>query len=69
MWMTNRERHWRFVETELLPAFQLTVVATWLWLKVTDGGEPVSALVRTLGLNVHDLWDVRAPGAMPCHPC
>ena len=48
IWMTNRERHWRFMETEFLPAFQLTRVATWLWLKVTDSGEPVSQLVRAL---------------------
>lgn len=47
IWMTNRERHWRFVEAELLPAFQLTTVATWLWLKVTDSCELVSQLVRT----------------------
>ena len=45
MWMTNRERHWRFVEGELLPGWGLRLVATWLWLKVTNGGEPVAPLV------------------------
>jgi hypothetical protein len=48
LWMTNRERHWRFVEAQLLPAFGLTAVATWLWLKVTDNGTPVSQLVREM---------------------
>ncbi len=46
LWMTNRERHWRFVESQLLPAWGLTHAATWLWLKVTDDGRPVSQLVR-----------------------
>jgi len=46
LWMTNRERHWRFVEAQLLPAWGLTHSATWLWLKVTDDGRPVSQLVR-----------------------
>ena len=46
LWMTNRERHWRFVESQLLPAWGLTHSATWLWLKVTDDGHPVSQLVR-----------------------
>lgn len=45
LWMTNRERHWRFVETELLPVWGLAPVATWLWLKVADDGRPVTPLV------------------------
>lgn len=45
LWMTNRERHWRFVESELLPAWGLAPVATWLWLKVANDGRPVAALV------------------------
>lgn len=48
LWMTNRERHWRFVETELLPAWGLAPVATWLWLKVTVDGQPVAQLVNTV---------------------
>ena len=43
--MTNRSRLWRFMERELLPAWGLTIAATWLWLKVTNYGEPVSPLV------------------------
>ena len=46
LWMTNRERHWRFVEGELLPHWGLRPAAAWLWLKVTDSGEPVAPLVR-----------------------
>lgn len=53
VWMTNRERHWRFVESEFLPSLQLTPVATWLWLKVTDDGETVSQLVRPLPHSVY----------------
>ncbi|KAK9799808.1 hypothetical protein WJX73_001282 [Symbiochloris irregularis] len=36
LWMTNRSRLWRFMETELLPAWGLRLCATWLWLKVTS---------------------------------
>eukprot|EP00240_Pyramimonas_obovata_P014846 CAMPEP_0118947112 /NCGR_PEP_ID=MMETSP1169-20130426/45400_1 /TAXON_ID=36882 /ORGANISM="Pyramimonas obovata, Strain CCMP722" /LENGTH=215 /DNA_ID=CAMNT_0006893261 /DNA_START=56 /DNA_END=703 /DNA_ORIENTATION=+ len=42
MWMTNRERLLRFAEEELLEAWGLRPVATWYWLKVTDGGDPVT---------------------------
>jgi hypothetical protein len=45
MWVTNREKLRAFVEGTLLPAWGLRHVATWHWLKVTDGGEPVSPLV------------------------
>ena len=48
MWVTNRERHQRFVHKELLPHWGLQHVATWFWLKVTDSGELVSPLVHTL---------------------
>jgi hypothetical protein len=42
--VTNRQRHWHFVHNELLPAWDLCHVATWTWLKVTDGCLPVSSL-------------------------
>ena len=45
LWMTNRERHRRFVDAELLPAWGLRQVAAWYWLKVTDDGQLVSSLV------------------------
>ena len=45
LWMTNRERHWRFVEDELLPAWGLTPIGTWHWLKVADNGRPLCPLV------------------------
>jgi hypothetical protein len=48
--MTNRERHWKFVEEELLPMWGLQTVATWLWLKVTDTGNPVAPLVQPQSL-------------------
>lgn len=50
MWVTNRERHQRFVHEELLPHWGLQHVATWIWLKVTDCGELVSPLVQKFQL-------------------
>lgn len=47
LWVTNRERHRRFVERELLPAWGLQQVATWYWLKVAANGEPVGRLVSS----------------------
>ncbi|CAL5220787.1 g2858 [Coccomyxa viridis] len=44
LWVTNRERHRRFIDAELLPAWGLRHVATWHWLKVTDDGQLVSPL-------------------------
>ncbi|GAB4823688.1 hypothetical protein N2152v2_010734 [Parachlorella kessleri] len=44
LWVTNRERHRRFIEKELLPAWGLQHIATWWWLKVTPEGQPVSRL-------------------------
>lgn len=46
LWMTNREKLWRFVEQQVLPAWDLHVIATWLWLKVTNAGQPISPVVR-----------------------
>ncbi|PRW33311.1 methyltransferase 2 [Chlorella sorokiniana] len=44
MWITNRERHRRFIDSELLPGWGLRHLATWHWLKVTDHGQLVSRL-------------------------
>ena len=53
LWVTNRERHRRFVDAELLPVWGLRHVATWHWLKVTDGGELVSPLVLLCAMPLH----------------
>jgi hypothetical protein len=37
LWVTNRPRMHRFVREQLLPAWGLQQVATWLWLKVSYG--------------------------------
>lgn len=50
MWVTNRERHLRFIHDELLPHWGLSVVATWYWVKVTNQGELVSPLVNVQSL-------------------
>ncbi|MEW5311052.1 MAG: hypothetical protein WDW38_002798 [Sanguina aurantia] len=44
MWMTNRGRLHRFVEQELLPAWGMTCVATWWWLKCGGDGQPTTPL-------------------------
>lgn len=44
MWMTNRGRLHRFVEQELLPAWGMTCVATWWWLKCGADGQPMTPL-------------------------
>ena len=46
LWVTNRERHRRFIDAELLPVWGLRHVATWHWLKVTNDGQLVSPLVQ-----------------------
>jgi hypothetical protein len=38
LWVTNRPRMHRFVREQLLPAWGLQHVATWLWLKVRPAG-------------------------------
>lgn len=44
LWVTNRPRIARLASERLLPAWGLTRVATWWWLKVTSAGEPVTPL-------------------------
>jgi N6-adenosine-specific RNA methylase IME4 len=44
LWVTNRERTMRHVEQKLLPAWGLSHVATWTWLKVCANGETVVPL-------------------------
>ncbi|KAI4890507.1 hypothetical protein NFI96_011444 [Prochilodus magdalenae] len=43
-WVTNRSRHLRFVKEELYPHWGVKLLAEWLWVKVTRGGEFVFPL-------------------------
>ena len=45
LWLTNREKLHRFVETELLPKWQLQPLATWYWLKCRADGTLISNMV------------------------
>lgn len=63
MWVTNRERHMRFIHEELLPHWGLTHTATWLWLKVTNSGALVSPMVSPLHPNTDGLH------SSTMHPC
>ena len=45
LWMTNRDRLWRFVERELLPHWGLEIAATWAWMKVSSSGQLLGRLV------------------------
>eukprot|EP00899_Mesostigma_viride_P020179 jgi/Mesvir1/28162/Mv04724-RA.1 len=44
LWVTNREKLRRFVEGELFPAWGVTHVATWYWLKIAQDGSMLSPL-------------------------
>jgi len=68
LWVTNRERHRRFVDTELLPAWGLHHVATWYWLKVTDDGQLVSSLVLLSAENSAKYLNITAQSIYPV-PC
>ncbi|XP_072337127.1 N(6)-adenine-specific methyltransferase METTL4 [Scyliorhinus torazame] len=46
-WVTNRQRHLRFVKEELYPSWSIEVVAEWHWVKVTRHGEFVVPLDST----------------------
>ncbi|XP_016066979.1 PREDICTED: methyltransferase-like protein 4 [Miniopterus natalensis] len=43
-WVTNRQKHLRFVKEELYPSWSVEVVAEWHWLKITNSGEFVFPL-------------------------
>lgn len=49
IWVTNRERVRRLLHDRLLPAWGLTPVAEWHWLKVTADGRPVLPLLAGSG--------------------
>ena len=35
-WVTNRQKHLRFVKEELYPSWSVEVVAEWHWVKVSS---------------------------------
>ncbi|XP_077634297.1 N(6)-adenine-specific methyltransferase METTL4 isoform X1 [Crocuta crocuta] len=43
-WVTNRQKHLRFVKEELYPSWSIEVVAEWHWVKITNSGEFVFPL-------------------------
>ncbi|KAL6041027.1 hypothetical protein STEG23_019167 [Scotinomys teguina] len=43
-WVTNRQKHLRFVKEELYPSWSVEVVAEWYWVKITHSGEFVFPL-------------------------
>ncbi|KAK2506261.1 hypothetical protein MC885_007113 [Smutsia gigantea] len=43
-WVTNRQKHLRFIKEELYPSWSVNVVAQWHWVKITNSGEFVFPL-------------------------
>ncbi|KAM6148383.1 N(6)-adenine-specific methyltransferase METTL4 [Erethizon dorsatum] len=43
-WVTNRQKHLRFVKDELYPSWSVEVAAEWHWVKITSMGEFVFPL-------------------------
>ncbi|XP_032277235.1 N(6)-adenine-specific DNA methyltransferase METTL4 [Phoca vitulina] len=43
-WVTNRQKHLRFVKEELYPSWSVEIVAEWHWVKITNSGEFVFPL-------------------------
>ncbi|XP_036761733.1 N(6)-adenine-specific methyltransferase METTL4 isoform X1 [Manis pentadactyla] len=43
-WVTNRQKHLRFIKEELYPSWSVDVVAEWHWVKITNSGEFVFPL-------------------------
>ncbi|NXS16854.1 METL4 protein, partial [Mystacornis crossleyi] len=43
-WVTNRQKHLRFVKDELYPYWSVKTLAEWHWVKITTGGEFVLPL-------------------------
>ncbi|XP_036378084.1 N(6)-adenine-specific methyltransferase METTL4 [Megalops cyprinoides] len=43
-WVTNRQKHLRFVKEDLYPHWGVEVLAEWLWVKITRSGEFVFPL-------------------------
>ncbi|XP_074841938.1 N(6)-adenine-specific methyltransferase METTL4 isoform X2 [Carettochelys insculpta] len=43
-WVTNRQKHLRFVKDELYPHWSVKILAEWHWVKITRSGEFVFPL-------------------------
>ncbi|KAM4028180.1 N(6)-adenine-specific methyltransferase METTL4 isoform 2-T3 [Anomaloglossus baeobatrachus] len=46
-WVTNRQKHLRFVKEELYPHWSVRTLAEWHWVKITNSGEfvfPIDSL-------------------------
>ncbi|KFO27103.1 Methyltransferase-like protein 4 [Fukomys damarensis] len=43
-WVTNRQKHLRFVKDELYPSWSVAALAEWHWVKITKTGEFVFPL-------------------------
>ncbi|KAM4841311.1 N(6)-adenine-specific methyltransferase METTL4 isoform 2-T7 [Thomomys bottae] len=43
-WVTNRQKHLRFVKEELYPSWSVEMLAEWHWVKITTSGEFVFPL-------------------------
>ncbi|NXN96315.1 METL4 protein, partial [Rhinopomastus cyanomelas] len=43
-WVTNRQKHLRFVKDELYPHWSVKTLTEWHWVKITTGGEFVLPL-------------------------
>ncbi|EHB18686.1 Methyltransferase-like protein 4 [Heterocephalus glaber] len=43
-WVTNRQKHLRFVKEELFPSWSVETLAEWHWVKITKTGEFVFPL-------------------------
>lgn len=57
LWMTNREKLHRFVESELLGKWGLKIIGHWFWQKINKSGQPVSSIVCSSAslLNPHNI--------------
>ncbi|CAH2284882.1 methyltransferase 4 isoform X1 [Pelobates cultripes] len=44
IWVTNRQKHLRFVKEELFPHWSIKTLAEWHWVKITKSGELVFPL-------------------------
>ncbi|XP_027798758.2 N(6)-adenine-specific methyltransferase METTL4 [Marmota flaviventris] len=43
-WVTNRQKHLRFIKEELYPSWSVEIIAEWHWVKITSSGEFVFPL-------------------------
>jgi N6-adenosine-specific RNA methylase IME4 len=48
VWISNKEKHYRFVREKLFKKWGLTHVYEWIWLKVTQNGHAVFDIERSV---------------------